>query len=66
MQPVAEPFDSLPSDQFRQVLYTLYRRLYRIPYPLQDPNFRYMLKQIKRRSRVGGKAINEEAIPEAS
>jgi GNAT superfamily N-acetyltransferase len=66
VQPVAEPFDSLPSDEVRQVLYTLYRRLYRIPYPLQDPNFRYMLKQIKRRSRVGGKAIDEEAIPEAS
>jgi GNAT superfamily N-acetyltransferase len=66
VQPVAKPFDSLHTDEVRQVLYTLYRRLYRIPYPLQDPNFRYMLKQLKGRDRVGGKFLDDEVIREAS
>jgi GNAT superfamily N-acetyltransferase len=66
VQPVAQPFDSLTTDEVRQVLYTLYRRLYRIPYPLQDPNFRYMLKQLNRRQRVGGKVVDPNCIREAS
>lgn len=66
VQPVAKPFDSLTSDEVRQVLYTLYRRLYRIPYPLQDPNFRYMLKQLNRRQKVGGKVVDPNCIREAS
>jgi hypothetical protein len=66
VQPVAQPFDSLTTEEVRQVLYTLYRRLYRIPYPLQDPNFRYMLKQLNRRHKVGGKLIDPNCIREAS
>ena len=63
---MAKSFDSLSSEEVRQVLYTLYRRLYRIPYPLQDPNFRYMLKQLNRRQRVGAKLIDPNPIREAS
>ncbi len=66
VQPIAREFDSLASDELQQVLYTLYRRLYRMQYPLQDPNFRYMLKQLKKRDRVGGKRIDPDAILEAS
>lgn len=66
VEPIAQKFDSLPADELRQVLYTLYRRLYRMQYPLQDPNFRYMLKQLKKRDRVGGRFIDTTAIREAS
>jgi GNAT superfamily N-acetyltransferase len=66
VEPIARPFESISSDELRQVLYTLYRRLYRIPYPLQDPNFRYMLKQLKGRQKVGGRIIDSQAIREAS
>jgi GNAT superfamily N-acetyltransferase len=66
VEPISQKFDSLPADELRQVLYTLYRRLYRMQYPLQDPNFRYMLKQLKNRERVGGKIIDPNMIREAS
>jgi GNAT superfamily N-acetyltransferase len=66
VQPVEKPFDGLGAEEVRQVLYTIYRRLYRIPYPLQDPNFRYMLKQINGRERIGGKLVEAACIPEAS
>ncbi|MGH9322028.1 MAG: GNAT family N-acetyltransferase [Vicinamibacteria bacterium] len=66
VQPIVKPFESLASNEVRQVLYSIYRRLYRIPYPLQDPNFRYMLKQINGRAKIGGKVIDPEIILEAS
>jgi hypothetical protein len=66
VEPVSRKFASLESDEVRRILYTLYRRLYRIPYPLQDPNFRYMLKQLNDRERVGEKEIRDQGILEAS
>jgi len=56
LEPVDEPFRGLGVEQAKSLLYGLYRRLYRIPYPLQDPSFRFMLKQLRGRERIGAKA----------
>ncbi|HSF17221.1 MAG TPA: GNAT family N-acetyltransferase [Vicinamibacteria bacterium] len=61
VEPVAEGFAELTVQQVSRILYALYRRLYRIPYPLQDPNFRCMLKQLKGREHVGWKRIENRA-----
>ena len=57
LEPVDAPFEGLEAGQASRLLYALYRRLYRIPYPLQDPSFRYMLKQLRGRNRVGAKTL---------
>lgn len=44
---------SLPTADLRRVLYAIYRRLYRIRFPLRQPEFRRMLRQLEGRDRVG-------------
>ena len=57
VQPIAGTFESFEVSEVRSLLYALYHRLYRIPYPLQDPSFRFMIKQLSGRERVGAKKI---------
>ncbi|MBK5254985.1 MAG: GNAT family N-acetyltransferase [Vicinamibacteria bacterium] len=57
---------SLSASALRQVLYAIYRRLYRIRFPLKQPEFRRMLRQIQGRSRVGGRPLTCPAKPRAA
>jgi len=44
---------SIPATELRRLLYTVWRRIYRISRPLADPAFRHMLRQLEGRRRVG-------------
>ena len=46
---------SLAASALRRVLYAIYRRLYRIRFPLKQPEFRRMLRQLDGRTRVGAR-----------
>lgn len=48
---------SLKVSTVRQILYAIYRRLYRIRFPLTLPEFRRMFRQLEGRSRVGARPL---------
>ncbi|MEO8499938.1 MAG: hypothetical protein ABI565_03420 [Vicinamibacteria bacterium] len=52
---------SLPATTLRRLLYAVYRRLYRIRFPLKEPEFRRMLRQLEGRARVGARPLRDEA-----
>lgn len=43
----------LPAPMVRRLLYTIWRRIYRIPRPMADPAFRRMLQELSGRSWIG-------------
>lgn len=52
-QPVGDRREALPSELVRRILYAIYRRAYRVRYPLQHPGFLAMLEQLEGREGVG-------------
>lgn len=52
-QPFADPRVELPVAFVRRILYTVYRRAYRVRYPLDHDGFRDMLQQLEGREFVG-------------
>ena len=52
-QPIADHTTDLPIATVRRLLYAVYRRAYRVRYPLQHPGFAAMLDQLEGRSTVG-------------
>lgn len=57
-QPVGDRREELPATLVRQILYAIYRRGYRIPYPLDLPGFRAMLQELEDRSAVGPASLS--------
>jgi len=53
-QPVGDARVALPTELVRQLLYAVYRRAYRVSYPLERPAFREMLAELEGRKVVGG------------
>ena len=56
-EPLTGPRHSLPTDEVRRLVYTLWRRVYRIQRPLADAQFRRMLRALPRGRRVGARAL---------
>lgn len=56
-QPVGDRREVLPVHLVRRILYAIYRRGYRIPYPLDRPGFRAMLEELEARTSVGPASI---------
>lgn len=52
-QPLDRPRTSLPAAEVRRMLYSMWRRAYRVARPLHDPAFRRMLRSLAGRRRVG-------------
>jgi len=52
-QPVGDARPDLPASRVRRMLYAIYRRGYRVRYPLQSPGFLHMMNQLERRTTVG-------------
>lgn len=52
-QPVGDPRDALAVPLVRRILYSIYRRGYRVRYPLERPGFQAMLDQLEGREEVG-------------
>ena len=56
-QPLGRPRKSLPAAEVRRLLYSMWRRSYRIGRPLEHPEFRLMLRSLKSRARVGQRLL---------
>jgi GNAT superfamily N-acetyltransferase len=54
---------SLSAPDLRRVLYAVYRRLYRIRFPLRHREFRRMMRQIEGRVRVGSRPLVSQKAP---
>lgn len=52
-QPVGDPRQELPAGEVRQLLYAIWRRAYRVRWPLEYEAFRAMLQELEERSLVG-------------
>jgi GNAT superfamily N-acetyltransferase len=52
-QPLGAPRRSLSVPELRRLLYSIWRRAYRVPQPLARPAFRRMLRSLVGRRRVG-------------
>ena len=56
---------SLRVTAMRRILYAIYRRLYRIRFPLKLPEFQRMFRQLEGRTRVGARPPKIETSPAA-
>jgi Acetyltransferase (GNAT) family len=54
-EPMGAARRSLPVGELRRLLYTMWRRAYRVPSPLGNANFRRMLRALKGRRRIGSR-----------
>lgn len=52
-QPIEDSRESLPVGEVRQLLYSIWRRAYRVRWPLERPPFEDMLRQLQDRESVG-------------
>lgn len=54
---VHRPRSRIPAAELRRVLYTLWRRVYRISRPLSRPEFRAMLKSLEAKRSIGSRRL---------
>lgn len=52
-QPVADGREKIPVQVVRRILYTIYRRAYRVRYPLERHGFQRMLEELEGKELVG-------------
>lgn len=57
-QPLASPRQSLPVAELRRLLYSIWRRAYRVARPLTHAEFRAMLRSLHGRRRVGQRNLD--------
>ena len=55
-QPLHKPTRTLSAVYLRRLLYTIWRRAYRVARPLSRPEFRRMLRSLEGRRRIGARA----------
>lgn len=65
-QPLRMARRAIPAAQVRRLLYTIWRRAYRVGKPLAHPAFRRMLRALEGRERIGQQALDPRAAPEPS
>ncbi len=53
IETIGAPIHRLSATTVRAVLYAIYRRLYRLRFPLREPSFRTMLRSLGKRRQVG-------------
>lgn len=56
-QPVGDQKKSLSAAELRRLLYTMWRRMYRVGRPLSRPEFRRMIRALDGRRRVGQRRL---------
>jgi ribosomal protein S18 acetylase RimI-like enzyme len=61
-QPVADHRTELPAVEVRQLLYAIWRRAYRVRWPLEQEGFQVMLKELEGRIEIGA----HPAVPPAA
>ncbi len=52
-EPLADPRPALPADEVARLVFAIWRRAYRVRFPLQNGIFRYMLREIEERGVIG-------------
>lgn len=57
-QPLRGPQGSIAAATVRRLLYTIWRRAYRVPTPLSRPAFRRMLRALEGRERIGRRPLD--------
>ena len=57
VQPMGRERASLPAEEVRQLVYTVWRRIYRIDRPLSRPSFRRMLRALTPGTRIGPRRL---------
>jgi hypothetical protein len=50
---VSDSRESIPAAEAARIIYAIYRRAYRVRYPLERENFRAMIQQIGQREEIG-------------
>lgn len=60
-QPLRGPRASVPARAVRQLLYTMWRRMYRVANPLSHPAFRRMVRSLRDRERIGRRPLEPAA-----
>ena len=63
LEATRRPIRSLPVKRVRALLYAIYRRVYRIRFPLRNPAFRAMMRELKGRRTVGRRKLRTAAAP---
>jgi GNAT superfamily N-acetyltransferase len=61
VQPTGRARTWLPAEEVRQLVYAVWRRIYRIDRPLSRPSFRRMLRALKPGTRVGARRLASAA-----
>lgn len=64
-QPLGANRKTLGAAELRRLLYTMWRRMYRIDEPLSNPEFRAMLRSLKGGRRIGEIELSDLAKPKA-
>lgn len=52
-QPVSDRREELPAEEVRQLLYAIWRRAYRVRWPLEREGFTWMIEELQARETVG-------------
>jgi GNAT superfamily N-acetyltransferase len=60
-EPIGARRRFLTVGELRRLLYTMWRRAYRVPSPLANANFRRMLRALRGRRRIGSRALPPRA-----
>ncbi len=55
LEPISGPMRSVSVRRMRSILYAIFRRVYRVRFPLRDPSFRRVLRSLKRRRLIGSR-----------
>lgn len=50
---IADPRKAIPANETARILYAIYRRAYRVRYPLERENFKSMIDQIEGQEEIG-------------
>jgi GNAT superfamily N-acetyltransferase len=56
-QPISDHRRSLPASEVRRLLYTIWRRMYRVSAPLERPPFRKMMRALRGRRLIGSREL---------
>ncbi len=55
LEPITGPIRSVSARRMRSILYSIFRRVYRVRFPLRDPSFRRVLRSLKHRRSIGSR-----------
>ena len=61
VEPIGRPIKRIPAENVRKLLYTIYRRIYRVRFPLKNRTLSRMMKELEGRRWIGAKRLGRAA-----